>query len=189
MILSSFTFPPIDISLCVSVIACFVSVFVYRLSLKQPNENKIFEEKIRAYQEVIKIMNSVLNEIVACIDEFAENRKSRSAEKTKLFDELNDTISDELYKLEDGITNNCLLMPDDLLERLNDFYDLLIKDDYLHAYSDTDKKELFGSEIDAGFDAVIDAMRKDLNFETLDKGLKRRISGSRISRLLKIEKE
>jgi len=64
-------------STLISIAALIVAALAYILNRRQPNENKIFEEKIRSYHEIIKVLNQSLNDI------FAPWRNMREISKTQ----------------------------------------------------------------------------------------------------------
>jgi len=159
----------------ISVAAFAISVLAYLQSRKLPNENKIFEEKIRVYHDLIKIMNEAINEIFGCINEYIDDGKTN-----RLADELHDAIDDAIYSVEDAITNNSLVLPEEVLEKLNAFLELLDKPEYLEKYSTPKKFKQLDNEVERYFNEAIDVMRQDLAFDKLNRGLRRRISGSKV---------
>lgn len=76
------------ISTFISIVAIGISTLAYRLSLKLPNENKIFEEKIKTYHELIKAMNTVIVEILICINSYVKLKKEEAPELENEADQL-----------------------------------------------------------------------------------------------------
>ncbi len=172
-------------STIISIAAFIISLLAYRQSLKLPNENKIFEEKIRVYHDLIKIMNEAINEIFGCINEFAENKKTKEFDEKELKDDFNDAIDAAIYSVEDAITDNSLVLPDKVVVKLTGFLELLDKDEYLDTYVSLEEFEKLDTTIEEAFNEAIDIMRKDLDFDILNKGLRKRIRGNNAFRILK----
>jgi Txe/YoeB family toxin of Txe-Axe toxin-antitoxin module len=168
----------------IAIAAFIVSLLAFRQSRKLPNENKIFEEKIRVYHEFIKVMNAAVNEIFGCINEFAENEKTKAIDRKELEDDLNSALDDAIYSFEDAITDNALIIPDKLVDKLSNFLEFLDKDEYLKTYASPGKFEKLEEEIDDAFNRIIDDMRNDLDFDILNKGLRKRMKGNKRLRFL-----
>ena len=168
----------------IAIAAFIVSMLAFLQSRKLPNENKIFEEKIKVYHELIWVMNATVNEIFGCINEFAKNEKSKTDDREELEDDLNGALDDAIYALEDAITDNALVIPDKLVDKLSDFLELLDREEYLNTYADRREFEKLDEELEDAFNRIIDAMRKDLDFDILNKGLRSRIRGHKRLRFL-----
>jgi hypothetical protein len=160
-----------------SVAAIIISLLTYLLSRKMANENKIFEEKIRCYHTLIKAINDTVGIIFTGINDYRILKMDKSPNLQDEKDEINDEIDDAVFALEDIIAENCLLIPDKILELLYASLDLLDKDEYLETYRSEKKMEKFEDDINEQFDAVVVAMQVDLHFKKLDHGLKRRTGG------------
>lgn len=171
----------------ISIAALIVAVLAYALNRKQPNENKIFEEKIRSYHEIIKVLNQSLNDIFATLEEYAENKEKAGEHLAVYADTMHGAIDEAYYAVEDVITNNSLTLPDDVGEKLTAFLKLLDKDEYLEKYNSPKSLNSFDNKTNNEFNKIVDAMRADLEFEQLNKGLKNRLRGNKALRLLKIE--
>ncbi len=168
----------------ISLAALVVAGLAYRLNRRLPNENKIFDEKIRVYHEIIKCLNEALNEIVGCIEDYYENKKSKEHSAKEFAYELNGDIDDAINSVEDVIANNSLVLPEIVLEKLTDFFDFLDEPEYLERYSKPADFEKLRETLDLHFNNAVDAMRNDLEFEKLDTGLRSRIKGNRISKFI-----
>ena len=168
----------------IAIAAFIVSLLAFRQSRKLPNENKIFEEKIKVYHELIQVLNTTINEIFACINEFAENEKSKAIDRIILEDDLNGALDDAIYAFEDAITDNSLVIPNKLIDKLSNFLELLDKEEYLKSYVDREEFEKLDEEVEEAFNSIIDAMRNDLDFDILNKGLRKRIRGHKRLRFL-----
>jgi len=171
----------------ISIAALIIAALAYVLNRKQPNENKIFEEKIRSYHDIIKVLNQSLNDIFATIEEYAENKEKAGDRLAVYADIMHGAIDEAYFAVEDVITNNSLTLPDEVGEKLTYFLRLLDKEEYLEKYNSPKSLKSFDTKTNNEFNKIIDAMRVDLEFEQLNKGLKNRLRGSKALRLLKIE--
>lgn len=168
------------ISNAIAIVAFGVSLSAYRLSRKLPNENKIFEEKIRCYHTLIKAMNQAVGEILVCLNEYAENKRQKAPDLSELEDELNEAINDAFFELENAISENSLVVPNNVLAKAYEFLDLLDKPEYLKKYFKDSDFNKFEGELNEFFDIVVVAMQDDIGFEKLDNSLKRRTGGKRL---------
>ncbi|TFF37657.1 hypothetical protein [Mucilaginibacter psychrotolerans] len=166
--------------------AFVISCLNYRVSRRLPNENKLFEEKFRSYRSVITALNTAGAVYIECANEFHELKLSER-ELRKAKDELNDELAKAYYLMEDTAYEQTLVLPDEVLEPIDDFFDLFSQEDFLNDVAKAGKVDAFEEKLNDLFDAVINAMREDLAFDKLDKGLKRRIGGS--SRVIRIKTE
>jgi len=167
------------ISACSAVVAACASVVTvlnYRLSRKLANENKLYEEKIRSYHVVIKALNEASARYLDCAGDYLTGEEKGNGTK-ELFDTLNDELDKSFYALEDAIYENSLVIPDKIMRKIYHFLDLLDMDEFLNEMLGDGRLEEFEDSINVLFDKIINAMRKDLSFEKLDIGLKKRISG------------
>jgi hypothetical protein len=169
------------ISISIAVLALAISVATYLLSRKMPNENKIFEEKIDAYHAVIKAMNDYVAVLLACINEYLIQKADKHPDLKALAAALNQKIDEAFLDMEDGIAENSLLIPDDIVEDIYEFMDTLSEIDYLNRSLSFTKLDKLEDDINEAFDIVVTAMQQDLGFQKLNKGLKRRTGGQRIT--------
>ena len=158
----------------ISIAAFIISVLAFLQSRKLPNENKIFEEKIKAYLDLIKGVNEAVNIISDCIDDYVTSNK-----KKEIIDELHEEIDNAIFSIEDLRTNSLILLPDEVLDKLDEFLDLFDNQEYLQTYSTTIKSSEHKKEIDRYFDNLVTVIREDLAIEKLNNGLRRRISGTK----------
>ena len=167
------------ISISIAVLALAVSLATYLLSRKMPNENKIFEEKIHAYHSVIKAMNDYVAVLLAFVNEYLIQKAAKYPDLKALAAVLNQKIDEAYLDMEDKIAENSLLIPDDIIEEIYAFMDVLNGIDYLHRSVSFTKLDKVEEDINEAFDAVITTMQEDLGFQKLNKGLRRRTGGQR----------
>jgi hypothetical protein len=148
----------------------------YRTHRKMPNENTLFEEKFKSYRLVIAELNTVAAVYVECANEFYDLKSSGQALR-KAKDELNDELAKAYYLMEDTVHEQTLVLPDEVLECIDEYFDLFNQEDFLEDTAKARKTDQFEERLNELFDAVINAMREDLAFEKLDKGLKLRLGG------------
>jgi hypothetical protein len=171
---------PLIISTASAVIAASAFVLAwlnYRTSRKMPNENKLFEEKFRSYRSVIAALNTAAAVYIECANELHEFKGSSQALR-KVQDEMDDELIKAYFLMEDTVYEQTLVLPDEVLECIDDYFDLFSQEDFLEEAAKAGKTEQFEERLNNLFDAVINAMREDLAFEKLDAGLQKRI-GSR----------
>jgi len=95
--------------IAIAVAAFVLSLKAFLLSRKLPNENKIFEEKIRVYHVLIKATNETSSVILSCIDDYDWLKKERDQELDEEAEEMNEDIDDAFKSLEDAIAENSLV--------------------------------------------------------------------------------
>lgn len=166
-------------SLLLAVIALAVSIATYLLNRKLPNENKIFDEKIRCYHALIKVMNDTVVVIFSAIREYDALKVERARDIDEQADELNDDIDDAFNALEDVIAENTLVLPGVILDQLYLFLDLINKEEYLDTYRRPKQMAKLQATVNEAFDRLVVAMQEDLGFEKLDSSLKHRTGGKR----------
>ncbi|WPU94690.1 hypothetical protein SNE25_04045 [Mucilaginibacter sabulilitoris] len=165
--------------------AFIVSCLNYRVSRKLPNENKLFEEKFKSYRAVIAALNTAAAVYLECAHEY-QILELPARELVKAKEELEEELAKAYYLMEDTIYEQTLVLPDEVLEPIDNFFALFNHDDFLNDTAKAGKTDEFETQINDIFDDVIDAMREDLAFNKLDKGLKKRIgAGGRLQRLRK----
>ncbi|WEA01814.1 hypothetical protein [Mucilaginibacter sp. SJ] len=164
------------ISTFIAVCAFILGFLNYWMSRKLPNENKIFEEKIKAYQVLIKVLNETAATFIECSNEF-EDIRSEGGNIKSAKEELNGQLDESYYKLEDTIYEQSLVVPDSILEKIYDYFDLLDHEEFLEEMATGGKVEEFEEKTNDYFDAIVNEMRRDLSFDKLNVGLKKRIGG------------
>ncbi len=166
----------------ISFAALFISALAFLQSRKLPNENKIFEEKIKAYLDLIKGVNEAANIISDCIDVYVTSSK-----KKEIIDELHEEIDNAIFAIEDLRNNSLILLPDEVVDKLDEFLKLFDNQEYLQTYSTSKKSFEHQMEIDGRFDKLVIVIRQDLAIDKLNNGLRKRISGSKVLKKLNNE--
>ncbi|GAA4084187.1 hypothetical protein [Mucilaginibacter panaciglaebae] len=172
---------PLIISTASAVIAASAFVLAwlnYRTSRKMPNENKLFEEKFKSYRSVIAALNTAAAVYIECANEFHDLKGSAQTLR-KVKDELDGELSKAYYLMEDTVYEQTLVLPDEVLECVDNFFELFAREDFLEETPKAGKTDQFEEQINDRFDEVINAMREDLAFEKLDAGLQKRIGSRR----------
>lgn len=165
------------ISVIISACAIYITWLNYRVNRKMPNENKLFDEKFKSYRSVITVFNTIAAVYIECGNEFHDlNGSAQVIRKAK--EELNDELAKAYYAMEDTVYEHTLVLPDEVLKRIDDYFDLFNQEDFLEEIARVGKTDQFDEKLNDLFDEVINAMREDLAFDKLDMGLKKRI-GSR----------
>lgn len=170
------------ISIIIAGFAAFMAWKVYSLSIRQPYENRIFEEKLKSYKRIINIMNNALNVIIDSILTVKDEKLT-----DKQLDKLDAEIFNSLYDLDDAIASNSLVLPIEISNKLQELRDFLDVGDYLEGnYFKPNIFNPLNSKMNEYFDDIVDSMRNDLNFEKLDHSLRTRIRSNKIRNLIDI---
>jgi len=101
---------PLIISCVVSAIsfAAFVlSILVYRMNRRLPNENKIYEEKLKVYQAIIKTYNQCSGLFLYRLDKYLEQRLKGSSKLKATATEFNVELDEGYFELEDVVCIKC----------------------------------------------------------------------------------
>jgi hypothetical protein len=163
------------ISLIGTSIAIYISVKAYMLHGKQPNENKIFEEKLRCYSEIIKILNQTINTVVLGIEDAIYEKIQKEEGWKEEIEEIDEEIYVAISLFEDVVFETSIYQPSAVSDELSNYLkhfdgDLVIK------YSTTAKLEKYSDVLNMAFDKLVNLVRKDIAFEELDNNLRSRIS-------------
>lgn len=179
-------------TLLIGAVSAFVaaSVFLvallnYLLGRKLPNENKLFEEKFRSYRSVVAALNTAAAVFIECANEYDNLTVSRK-ELEEIKDELDYELNKAYFLMEDTIHEQMFVLSEEVLGFIDDYFELFDQEDFLLEMVKPGKSDEFEKQVNNIFDVIIDAIRKDLSLEKLDKGLKKRIGSNRRVRRLNI---
>ena len=164
-------------SAIISVFALIITWMNFRISRKMPNENKLFEEKFQSYRSVILVINKAAGVYLESANGFQDVKGPSQIIKTAK-DNFNKDLDKVYFLMEDTIYEQMLVLSDEVLEAIYSYIELFDQEDFLEQTATAGKTDEFEEKLNDLFDEVIDAMREDLAFDKLDKGLKNRI-GSR----------
>lgn len=171
-------FPYLElISLIGTSIAIYISVKAYMLHRKQPNENKIFEEKLRCYSEIIKILNQTLNTLVLGIEDAIFEKMQKADGWKEEIEEIDEEIYEAISLFEDVVFETSIYQPSTISYALSNYL-LYFDGDLMIKYNTTAKLKKYSDELNTGFDKLVNLIRKDIAFEELDNNLRTRISAS-----------
>ncbi|GGA95957.1 hypothetical protein [Mucilaginibacter rubeus] len=161
-------------SALIAASAFIVALLNYRISRKLPNENKLFEEKFKSYRNVIAAMNTAGAVYVQCANVFWDMKSSGKSLK-KVKDKIDMELTKAYYLLEDTVQEQILLLPDEVLEHIDNYFDVFNKENFPENITKEKEIEEFENGLNELFDSVVNSMRDDLAIEKLDNGLKKRI--------------
>lgn len=164
------------ISAIIAACAFVLSFLNYRTSRHLPNENKIFEEKIKTYQTIIAALNNSAAVFIDCAKKFHELKRSPGSHRNAE-DQLNDELDKSYLLLEDTVHEQALLLPDLIVDLIYNYFELLDDEDFLDDHLEAANLDKFEAELNNRYDKIVDAMRADIAFEKLDTGLKKRTGG------------
>lgn len=171
-----------------SLIALIVSVAGYLLNRTLHNQNKVFDEKLRAYTEILKPLNNMMNVVINNLSDGKEILKYKETGWENDMNALADEIDEAINTLDDAIIVNSLLIPNEVLTKFDDFIEYMENNE--------DKYDLFENqytitplinELNDKFDSLSSVMRDDLDSDKLNKGLSKRIRGNWVHKLLQVE--
>lgn len=162
-------------SIFIAASALIIAWRTYYTNRLLPNENKLFEEKIRSFRNVIVALNTAAAVYIECGNEFHEFKES---DQRKFKEEIDLELSKAYYLMEDTVHEQMLILSDEVIEKIDSYFELFDQEDFLMETAKSGNTEQFEDKLNTIFDAVVNTMREDLAFEKLDKRLSRRI-GSR----------
>jgi signal transduction histidine kinase len=170
----------------ISAIAIVVSIAGYLLNRKMLNQNKVFDEKIKAYQEILKAINHVLNTVINGLYEGQEIIKNKRTNWEDRLDELADQVDDAIDQMNDIIIVNALVLPSAVIEQLDRFSDF-IDDIYVEEVLEKETKlDHLNQLLNDRFKELFNMMRNDLNADKLNHGLEKRIRGTWTDKIMSI---
>jgi hypothetical protein len=159
-------------------IATSVGVFVigmlsYKRNRRLDNENHLYKMKIDKYHEVLRQISSILKEVDTALD-LAHTCKFEESDKVE--EELEDIalkLDEQIHEFNLFTSSNSLLFPSRIIEIMEALVDELMEvniefEDLEEGEKITDKCYKLSEDIQV-------AMRKDLNIETLNIALFKRI--------------
>ena len=165
----------IDTSLVFNSISaiCLIiaTVFTYRnftLIKTMENENHYFKEKIENYQNIISILYELTDNIQFILHKFNIDNDFTGEKFEKEYIEFSN-------KFRKSLTQNLLLLPDDIFKKIEDFYDYIFIEEYEKEVELTDdEQEKFINECLEKVEKIAYEMRNDLNVNPINHKLKKR---------------
>ena len=170
-------------SILVPSITVLFAILTFRRNRRIENENYIYKSKVEAYTIILKDLTALISQLQKYYFELKaiikRNNEQDKEDADRLY-EISDHVDDLIFKFDDTITSNSLLIPEKVLEKIEN---LSIK--LLGIYPPEGEEENienliteFNSIIDeANHEAniIYEAMREDLNSDDLNRTLFTRI--------------
>lgn len=179
----------IAIPTAISLIAAIFSILTYKRNRRLENENYIYKTKYESYATILGEMNKLINGLQDYIFEFQDYLHQR--DKSELsndeldelddeIDELSDKVDELIYAFDDTIISNSLVIPKDVLDKLERFSEKLLDSELPESidenYNDLlQKLDKHISELIHDANTISGMLRSDLNIEELNLSLYRRI--------------
>ncbi len=168
------------LTLTASFGALIFSFLNYRRSRKMENENHIFKQKIELYSKILSQANSVLNELNSIVRQSREELvRSQDLSKSRLKD-LAIKADKVSFEFDDFVIENCLIVPEKILIRINQLSKKLLQDSTLYGeYSELtnplDKVDKFINEMYFDIADIANLFRQDLHIDRLNTSLLKRL--------------
>ena len=173
----------------ISLIAAIFSILTYQRNRRFENENYIYKTKHESYAIILRELNNLLTKIQNYSLEFKGylDQIARPSLSEKKLEELKDEIdaladkADELvYHFDDIVISNSLVIPKLVLTKLEEFtiklYENDIPDSLDQNQNDLKKLEELISRLLVDANQINEMLRNDLNIESLNITLYRRIN-------------
>jgi hypothetical protein len=161
-----------------SGIALLLSVAGYYINLKLYNQNKVFDEKIRAYGEIAKALNNVVNVLIENLHEGKLLREDKPKDYQDDLDDLADEIDEAIGQMHDVLIVNVLLLPKKIVEHLDGFARFIDSDENFDIFENPEKMDPLVDELGKRLENAIYIMREDMQSEKLNSGLQKRLTGN-----------
>lgn len=168
------------ITLIASFGALVFSFLNYRRSRKYENENHIFKLKIELYYKIITEANGVLNGLNLIARQGQDAIQSNSGLAMEKLNELAKVADRVSFEFDDFVIVNCLIVPEKILIRINQFSKKLLEDANLYGeYSESknplDNIDKFIDELYLDIAEIAELFREDLNVDKLNTSLWKRL--------------
>lgn len=166
------------ITCIISGFAFIISVAAYYVNLKLPNQNKIFDEKIRAYGE---IATAIDNAVLALSDGIGIGkylRKDKPKGYTEELDDLADNIDETINILFDVLMANIIILPKNVYEHLDGVATFIDSEENYNIFENPKRIDSLLEELRKNQNDAIRVMRNDLQSDQLNNGLRKRLVGN-----------
>jgi hypothetical protein len=172
-----------DLSIIISLLAfiisfagLLISFFSFKRNRRFDNENYLYKTKTDKYHEVLIQISSILRKIDKGLDLAHEcNYVGTDDSKDELAD-VAEKLDDDLNKFYLTVSALTLLFPSDIIKLIDSLFELLLE---LNIESnDLDKEEIKSGLCYDKSEEIQTAMRTDLDIETLNVRLYKRIKSS-----------
>lgn len=153
------------------LVASIFTIKNYFLIKTMENENHYFKEKIENYQNIISILYELTDNIQFLLHKLKTDDSYDESNYEKEFT----TFSNQFRK---SLTQNILLLPDDIFEKIENFYDYVFIEEYENEEElSEEEQEKFIDECLEKVEKIASDMRKDLNVNSINHKLKKRTLG------------
>lgn len=95
-------------SIVVAASAFWISWVTYQTNRQLPNENKLFDEKVRSYRNVVRAINTAAATYIECGYDYYYLKK---AAQLDLKDKIDDTLIKAYNLMEDTVHEQMLVLP------------------------------------------------------------------------------
>jgi hypothetical protein len=168
----------------ITTISLIISVAGYLINRTLYNQNKVFDEKFRAYTKITTALNNMMNVVVGNLYEGQEILKDKKGNWQEDMDELADETDDAINALNDAFTVNSLLLPLEVLTKYEDFATFLEGEPNDDLFENSGKLDEMVDKLNDRFDEIINIMRSDLDSDKLNQSLRKRIRGTWVHKIL-----
>lgn len=158
--------------------AFIISYKVYKRQRSFENENHFFKYKMEQYHLIIQSAFELLDEYHAAFHDIKEEIKETFINQN-LLSELADSIDDKTDKFRLVLSKHCSFLPEEVIEKLDDFFNHLYDESQLMAAEEIqpDKLDTVIDNLDkyeTDLETIINLMRNDLGIDSIDRRLKAR---------------
>jgi len=168
-----------EIIACIfSCIALLLSVAGYYINLKLYNQNKVFDEKIRAYGEIAKALNHVVDILIDNLHEGRSLRDEKPKDYEDNLDDLADEIDEAIGQMHGVLIVNILLLPKKVVEHLESFSNFIDSGENFDIFENPEKMDSLVEQLATRLEEAIYMMREDMQSEKLNSGLQKRLTGN-----------
>ena len=179
----------ITIPTAISLLAAIFSILTYKRNRRLDNENYLYKAKYESYSTILREMSKLLNSLQDYVVEFrvflVRSRDGGLSDDELIeiendIEKLADNVDELIFAFDDTIISNSLVIPKELLSKLEQFSEKLIASDLPETDDEKAntlllKLDKHVSELITSANAISDMLRSDMNIEELNMSLYRRI--------------
>ncbi|MFT3677763.1 MAG: hypothetical protein QM781_17860 [Chitinophagaceae bacterium] len=160
--------------------ALFFSFLNYKRASRFDNENFIYKTKVDIYVKILCELEKLIRFLEENIDDAKEYHENRNDENLKKLDELADEVDETCLAFNNFITDNSLIIPENIVRRLSLFCDKILDGETFDSETDDISKniqiaERTLDELIKDADDISVELRKDLHVDDLNSTLYRRL--------------
>jgi hypothetical protein len=162
------------LAVTLSFFALIIAIQTYRQDKRKANQDLLFEEKMKAYQEIIFQARTITTSLFDLVDEVQFSELTKEEWEAKF-----QTISGQYYAMTFDYRNLLFryitIIPNNVFSSLHDFSSRLTMFVTSSAHCNTEITVNSYDRIEHHSNQIIDIIRKDLHVDKLDRGLSSRI--------------